>query len=92
MTTNQQEKPPKEPEKREGPGLDAAISKHVMHTLGQPGDLYKLQVRRLWQDRYRVNVLTGPDASSIKIAHSYYLVVDAEGGIVASTPAITKQY
>jgi hypothetical protein len=51
-----------------------------------------VQIRRLWEDCYRVNVLTGRDATSVKFAHSYFLVVDAAGAIVTSTPTITRQY
>jgi hypothetical protein len=59
---------------------------------GQPVGLLGTQVRPLWQDHYRVNVFVGVDASSAKIAHSYFLVVDGEGTIIASTPKITRQY
>jgi hypothetical protein len=31
-------------------------------------------------------------ASLTKVAHSYFLVADSDGNIVASTPKITKQY
>jgi hypothetical protein len=50
------------------------------------------QVRPLWQDHYRVNVFIGADAASAKIAHSYFLVVNSDGNIIASTPKITRQY
>ena len=72
--------------------LRAAAGKHVIHFLGQPGDLYKVQVRPLWEDRYRVNVLVGADAVSAKVAHSYFLVIDRDGNVVKSTPKITRQY
>ena len=72
--------------------LDALIGKRVIDTLGKPGDLHKVQVRRLWDDHYRVNVLIGEDAASAKIANSYFLEADSDGNIVGSTPKITKQY
>jgi hypothetical protein len=68
------------------------IGQHVMHTLGQPGDLRAVQVRNLWDDHYRVNVFVGLDAASAKVAHSYFLVADSDGNILASTPNITRQY
>src|SRR5262245_55442572 len=68
------------------------IGKQVIHTLGQPGHLHEVQVRHLWEDRYRVNILVGLDAASAKVAHSYFLVADSDGNIVASTPKITRQY
>jgi hypothetical protein len=72
--------------------LSALIGKQVLDALGQPGGLLKTQVRPLWQGHFRVNVLTGVDAASAKVAHSYFLVVDSDGTIIASTPKITRQY
>jgi hypothetical protein len=63
-----------------------------MSTLGQPADLHGAQVRLLWKDHYRVNVLVGADAVSAKVAHSYFLVADGDGNIIASTPKITREY
>jgi|SRR6266851_1137605 hypothetical protein len=70
----------------------AVIRKHVIEALGQPRDLYGIQVRYLWEDHYRLNVLIGVDAASAKVGHSYFLVADSDGNIVASTPKITRQY
>ena len=70
----------------------ALIGGHVLRALGQPGALHRVQVRQLWDDHYRVNVLVGADAAQAKVAHSYFLVVDPAGAILASTPTITRQY
>ncbi len=72
--------------------VDAAIGRQVMQTLGQPGDLQRVQVRRLWPDHYRVNIFVGGDAATAKVAHSFFLVTDSGGNILASTPAIAKRY
>jgi hypothetical protein len=72
--------------------LNVLIGKQVIHTLGEPGDLHKVQVRRLWEDHYRVNIFRGENALSAKIASSYFVEADSSGNIVASRPAITKQY
>jgi hypothetical protein len=72
--------------------LDGAISKQVLLGLGQPEGLHLVQVRFLWEDHYRVNVFVGVDAASAKVAHSYFLVADGTGTILASTPKITNQY
>lgn len=64
----------------------------VMSVLGAPGDFHRLQVRRLWEDHYRVNVVVGPDAVSAKIAHSFFLVTDSDGNITDSFPEITRHY
>jgi hypothetical protein len=82
----------KEIEKQERQQLNAKIGDHVMHALGQPSNLHRLQIRWLWKDRYRVNVLVGADVVSAKVAHSYFLVADGDGNIVASSPEITREY
>jgi hypothetical protein len=68
------------------------ISQHVLSALGEPGDLHGVDVRQLWPGRCRVNVLVGMDAASVRIAHSYFLVLDDDGLVVASTPEITREY
>jgi hypothetical protein len=72
--------------------LNDVITKNVIDALGQPGNLFKVQVKRLWDDHYRVNVLVGPDAASVLLAHSYFLVADAGGRIVSSEPRIERRY
>jgi hypothetical protein len=72
--------------------LSGLIGGRVLRLLGEPAGLHAVQVRGLWQGHYRVNVLVGPDAASAKIAHSYFLVADPEGAILASTPEITRRY
>lgn len=72
--------------------LSALIGEQLIHILGAPGDLLSIQVRRLWDDHYRVNVLVGLNAACPRIANSYFLKADSDGNIVASTPKITKQY
>jgi hypothetical protein len=71
---------------------DALIGEQIIHTLGRPASLRELQVRRLWEDHYRVNVFIGPDAASARIANSYFVQADSNGNIVRSNPTITRQY
>jgi hypothetical protein len=71
---------------------DAVIRGQIMHALGQPDALQWVQVRPLWENHFRVNVLVGVDAASVKVAHSYFLLTDGGGNILASTPKITKSY
>lgn len=92
MPPNQQEKQHMDQEKQERQKLIAMIGKFVLGTLGQPGDLHRVQVRHLWGDHYRVNVLVGADAACAKVAHSYFLEVDHDGKIIASSPEITGKY
>jgi len=72
--------------------ISADIGKHVMLSLGQPSNLYRVQVRQLWEDRFRINVYVGADLASAKVAHSFFLKIDSEGQIVSSSPRITRQY
>jgi hypothetical protein len=68
------------------------ISQHVIQALGTPSDLRNVQVRKVWDDHYRVNVLVGVNAGSVKVANSYLVVTDSDGGVIGSTPKIVKQY
>ncbi len=79
-------------ERQEGQRLHALLAKHVMSTLGRPEDFQRVQVWPLWQDHYRVNVLVGVDAASTKVAHSYFLVAEGDGNVLASTPPLSRQY
>jgi hypothetical protein len=92
MATKQQEKQPTEPGKQARPDRSAMIGKGVLHILGQPKDLVCLQVRHLWDDHYRVNVMVGMDAVSARVANSYFLVTDHDGNIVSAIPKITRKY
>jgi hypothetical protein len=92
MATQQQDKQQKAQEQEARQLLATAIGKRVIHTLGLPRDLHLVQVRHLWEDRYRVNVLVGAEIACAKVAHSYFLVADLDGNITESTPKIIKQY
>jgi hypothetical protein len=70
----------------------AEIRGRVILALGQPDNLQKVQIRHLWGDCYRANILVGADLASARIAHSYFLVTDEGGTIVASTPALVRAY
>jgi len=83
-------KPPAE--KRDHQQQKASIGGQVMHALGQPGAPHRVEVRPLWEDHYRVNVFVGLDVASARVAHSYFLVMNGDGTILAATPAITRQY
>lgn len=72
--------------------IRSLIERWVLDGLGRPEDLHEVQVRRLWSGHYRVNVLVGPGAASVRVAHSFFLEANGDGDIVGSTPSITKQY
>ncbi len=94
MATKQQEKQP-EPEQQdqqERQRILSLIARNVTLGLGQPIDFIRMQVRPLWDDYFRVNVLVGPNVSSVKVAHSYFLHADGAGNILSANPKITKKY
>jgi hypothetical protein len=70
----------------------AQIGRNVLQALGEPPDLRGVQVKRLWADRYRANVVVGPAATATAVVHSYFLVADAAGTILRATPSITRRY
>jgi hypothetical protein len=72
--------------------LEAVVRDHVLCDLGKPPGLHRVQVRCVWGDSYRVNVLMGADVSSFKVAHTYFLTADGNGKILTSSPAVTKVY
>jgi len=92
MASHQKNEPSAGPPHGDSQRLADEIGKHVIHTLGKPRGLCNVQVRRLWDDHYRVNVLVGADSLSATVAHSFFLVIDNQGAIVKSTPKITKHY
>ena len=72
--------------------LAAVIAASVLRELGKPTDLFRVSVVRLWEHHYRVNVQTGPDAVSARVAHSFFLKVDEAGAVLAASPAIARLY
>jgi hypothetical protein len=86
------EQPKVEMKRAEHKPLDFVIRDQVIQALGKPIDLRNVQVRKVWKDHYRVNVLVGLNAASVRIANSYLLKVDSDGSVIAATPQITKQY
>jgi hypothetical protein len=82
----------KDNESRAQQVVEDLIKAQVIHNLGKPGAFRGVQVRPLWKNHFRVNLLVGEDVVSTRVAHSYFLVIDDDGLIVASTPEITKQH
>jgi hypothetical protein len=92
MPQVQQRNQPDDMEQHKRKLLNALIGEQVIRTLGRPASLYEVQVRPLWEGRYRVNVLIGEDAVSAKISSTYFVEADSGGHIVESRPTITKQH
>lgn len=91
MTHNQ---PPQKvlPDKQAQQQRLGEIGRRVLHTLGQPGDLQKVQVCHLWGECYRVNILVGVNFASARVVHSYFVIANESGTILNSTPPVTRAY
>lgn len=76
----------------EMPPQDGNVRRGVLAALGQPPGLYDVTVKPLWGNNYRVNVLIGQDATSVRIAHSYFIHAGTAGDILTATPQITRVY
>ena len=74
------------------PRPTAAIRDGVFAALGRPPALYRVAVVPLWLDYYRVNVLVGTDPTAVRTAHSYFVVADDAGRILAARPPLTRLY
>jgi hypothetical protein len=70
--------------------LASLVFQQVMQALGELPNLFRLQVRPLWEGRFRANVYVGPDALSSRIVHSFFIITDDEGRIVESRPLFTS--
>jgi len=92
MSAKQQEQKPIEQKKQETELREAVIRENVLVTLGRPDELLRVQVTRVGNTNYRVNVFVGPDATSCKVAHSYFLEADGNGKILSSSPVLARMY
>ncbi len=91
MSAKAREKPEGELTKPEEAERRVVLQRHVMQALGLQSEPQTVQVRRLWDNRYRVNVFIGKDVVSARIAYSYFLLVNPDGTIIEACPAIAKQ-
>lgn len=81
----------KSSQKDEREKLHDRIREQVIHALGTPGNLRNVQIRTISDNQYRVNVIVGDNAGAVRIANSFFIVIDSKGEITTS-PRITKQY
>lgn len=70
---------------------ESLIRRLVLASLGTPRDLFGVRVNRLWDNCYRVNVLTGIDLTSTSVSASYFITTDEAGNILRSDPAISQR-
>jgi len=81
-----------ETEKRPSAKRLTGIVRLVMERLGQPEQFLRVTARPVSGDNFRINVVVGPDVTSARIAHSFFVTADDDGTIRASVPPITKCY
>ena len=101
MATKQQVKQPADEGNQERAQLSATLGKHVLLGLGQPGDLFRMQVRPLWDGHFRVNVLVAPGRLRVQAVRLHRSDLDAgrlqtchpagaAGVVVVSDPTPTR--
>ncbi len=91
MSSTQTGGPRKEREGPDGERQENLIRGHVLRALGEPGGLGRVQVRSLWGNYYRVNVVVGEDPGCAKIVRSYFLETDGAGNVLESSPRIIRE-
>lgn len=92
MATKQQAKQHAEQEHQQDEKRSALIGGEVIRRLGQPEGLRRVDVRQLWECRYRVNVLVGENNATARVLHSFFLVTDGDGNVVSAEPKLSRQY
>ncbi len=90
MPTSLQPQESRERNQHQRDELKAIIGRHVSHSLKDDRGPCKVQVRPLWGNFYRVNVLVEEQIGSVKIPHSFFLEADGDGNILESTPPIPR--
>jgi hypothetical protein len=67
------------------------IRDNLLRAIGEPADFFQLQVKSLWGDYFRANVLVGT-FTECKVARSYFIKATPDGEIVTAVPAIKREY
>jgi hypothetical protein len=68
------------------------VRQQVLRSLGTPPGWHEVQVRPLWDGRFRANVLVGESITSFTICHSFFLVTDDSGTVLESSPELVRRY
>jgi hypothetical protein len=89
-TTPPQDEPATNPPA--GRNREDAIRAGVLTALGRPAGLYRVAVMPLWDNNFRVNVVTGDEVVGVLIPNSYFVKADDLGKILGSEPPIRKLY
>ena len=73
---------------------DRWIADRVFERLGKPRDLFRIQIRPLWSDYFRVNVYREVEASQalprVEMTDSFFVTTDHES--FTARPVIERKY
>jgi hypothetical protein len=72
--------------------LNTLVWEQVLHALGEPHNLFWVQIFPLRDRNYRMNVYVGTNAANFKIPYSYFVEADDDGMVLSSSPPIHKLY
>jgi hypothetical protein len=68
------------------------VEEQILRALGRPPGLCSVQVRPLWENRFRVNIFAGGDLLSAKITDSFFVVTGSNSRIAHTAPPVTRRY
>jgi hypothetical protein len=91
MPASRPDSPRRDQEELDREALKGVIRNRVLGTLGEPGRLGRVQVRPLWANYYRVNILMAQGFGCERAAASYFMETDGAGNLVKSTPALCTE-
>jgi ketosteroid isomerase-like protein len=82
------------PEQKPTVGEERLLVQQVLARLGRPRNLHRIDARKVWGDRYRVNVYcadeTDRPVKTVSMTDSFF--VTFRDGELASNPPIARRY
>ncbi len=85
----------KEQEKKNKDLINERIKEYVFENLGQPKNLYRLDIRSLWENFYRINMWSVDSSSIIEtyvLSDSFFIEISEGGEVIACNPEIKRRY
>lgn len=81
-------------ERRADDATEKGVAKWVLAQLGQPADLLKVEVKKVWGANFRVNVYVAEETAKalprVSIPDSFFVSVQDDQFV--SSPAIVRKY
>lgn len=92
--TNLTLQPPEQKQKDDNDDLQQFVIDQVLNQLGIPDNLFRVDAKHLWDDKYRVNVFCSLSQdralNDIRITDSFHVTVDDDQ--IHSAPPIRRKY